>query len=69
MAKVAESLHRDAHTIGAWAADFCERGPNSLTLERSGDAPTLAAPQQAAFKLAKVRERNVSITRFCWRNA
>jgi transposase len=37
--QVAEALERDAHTIGAWAEEFCEKGPAGLAFEQSGGAP------------------------------
>jgi len=38
-AQVAAALERDAHTIGAWEADFREQGPAGLTFEQSGGPP------------------------------
>jgi transposase len=38
-AQVAEALERDAHTIGAWAEEFQEKGPAGLAFEPSGGAP------------------------------
>ena len=38
-AQVAAALERDAHTIGAWIADFEAQGPTGLTFEQSGGAP------------------------------
>lgn len=37
--QVAEALERDAHTIGAWAAEFRELGPAGLAFEQSGGPP------------------------------
>jgi transposase len=37
-AQVAEALERDAHTIGAWAEEFQEKGPAGLAFEPSGGA-------------------------------
>jgi len=38
-AQVAEALERDAHTIGAWAEEFREKGPAGLAFESSGGTP------------------------------
>jgi transposase len=38
-AQVAEALERDAHTIGAWAEEFQEKGPAGLAFEQSGGTP------------------------------
>ena len=38
-ARVAEALDRDAHTIGAWLAQFREHGPAGLTFEQTGGPP------------------------------
>ena len=38
-AQVAEALERDAHTIGAWVAEFHEQGPAGLAFEQSGGSP------------------------------
>jgi len=38
-AEVAEALERDAHTIGDWAEDFCQKGPAGLAFEQSGGSP------------------------------
>ena len=38
-AQVAEALERDAHTIGAWLADFRRAGPAGMTFEHSGGPP------------------------------
>ena len=38
-AQVAEALERDAHTIGAWLADFRRAGPPALAFERTGGSP------------------------------
>jgi transposase len=38
-AQVAEALERDAHTIGAWEADFRQQGPAGLQFEQSGGPP------------------------------
>ena len=38
-AEVAEALERDAHTIGAWAEEFQEKGPAGLAFEQSGGTP------------------------------
>ena len=35
----AEALERDPHTIGRWAAAFCEGGPRALIFEQSGGSP------------------------------
>jgi hypothetical protein len=37
--RVAEALERDAHTIGAWLADFRRAGPASVTFEHTGGSP------------------------------
>ena len=34
--RVAEALERDAHTVGAWLADFRRVGPGSIAFEQSG---------------------------------
>ena len=39
-AQVAEVLERDAHTIGAWAADFRQQGPVGLSFEQTGGSPS-----------------------------
>jgi transposase len=38
-AQVAEALERDAHTIGAWAEEFDQKGPVGLAFEQSGGSP------------------------------
>lgn len=38
-AQVAEALERDAHTIGAWAEDFRQKGPAGLAFEQTGGSP------------------------------
>ena len=38
-AQVAEALERDAHTIGAWEADFRQSGAAGLAFEQSGGSP------------------------------
>lgn len=38
-AQVAAALERDAHTIGAWLADFRRAGPAGLAFERTGGSP------------------------------
>ena len=38
-AQVAEALERDAHTIGAWLADFRRGGPPALAFEQAGGSP------------------------------
>jgi hypothetical protein len=35
-AQVATALERDAHTIGAWEANFRQQGPAGLAFEQSG---------------------------------
>jgi transposase len=37
--QVAEALERDAHTIGAWVAEFHAQGPAGLAFEQSGGSP------------------------------
>jgi transposase len=37
--QVAEALERDAHTVGAWLADFRRAGPAALAFERTGGPP------------------------------
>jgi len=38
-AQVAEALERDAHTIGEWAEELRQNGPNGLAFEQSGGPP------------------------------
>jgi hypothetical protein len=38
-AQVAEALERDAHTIGAWAAEFHEKGPAVWPSRRAAAPP------------------------------
>jgi transposase len=38
-AQVAEALERDAHTIGDWAEELCQKGPTGLAFEQSGGSP------------------------------
>jgi len=38
-AQVAEALERDAHTIGDWVEEFCEKGAAGLAFEQSGGSP------------------------------
>ena len=38
-AQVAEALERDAHTIGAWVADFEHAGPAGMAFEQTGGPP------------------------------
>lgn len=38
-AQVAEALERDAHTIGAWLADFDRVGPAGMAFEQTGGPP------------------------------
>lgn len=38
-AKVARSLGRDPHTIGAWLEVVRQHGPTGLTCEQSGGSP------------------------------
>lgn len=44
-AQVAEALERDAHTIGDWVEDFCQKGPAGLAFEQSGGAPPSSTGQ------------------------
>jgi transposase len=37
--QVAVALEREAHTIGAWAADFEQQGPAGLSFEQTGGSP------------------------------
>lgn len=39
VARVAEMVERDAHTIAAWLGEFDEKGPEALALVQSGGAP------------------------------
>lgn len=39
VAKVAEMLERDAHTIAGWLGEFAEKGPEALAFVQSGGAP------------------------------
>lgn len=39
IAKVAEMLERDAHTIAGWLGEYAEKGPEALAFEQSGGAP------------------------------
>lgn len=38
-AKVAEALERDAHTIGNWIEEFCQKGPPGLAFRQTGGSP------------------------------
>ena len=38
----AEALERNPHTIGRWAAAFCEGGPRAVIFEQSGGSPPLS---------------------------
>ena len=38
-AQVAEALERDAHTIGQWAKDLADKGPEGLAFEKTGGPP------------------------------
>ena len=42
-AATAETLERDPHTIGRWAAAFGDGGPAALIFEQSGGSPPLSA--------------------------
>jgi transposase len=42
-AQVAEALGRDAHTIGNWIKDFCQKGPAGLAFEQTGGPPPSSA--------------------------
>jgi transposase len=37
--QVAETLERDAHTIGEWLANFCRAGARGLVFEQTGGSP------------------------------
>jgi len=39
VAKVAETLERDPHTITGWLGEFAEKGPEALAFVQSGGAP------------------------------
>lgn len=39
VAKVAELLRRDPHTIARWLADFAEGGPQAVAFEQTGGSP------------------------------
>jgi len=39
VAKVAELLRRDPHTIARWLADFVEGGPKAVAFEQTGGSP------------------------------
>ena len=52
-AATAETLERDPHTVGRWAAAFGEGGPTALMFEQSrGFSPALGEAQQADLKAA-----------------
>jgi transposase len=38
-AQVAEALERDAHTIGDWLEELCQKGPSGLAFEQTGGPP------------------------------
>ncbi len=38
-AKVAETLDRDAHTIGVWVETFREQGPSGMAFRQTGGPP------------------------------
>jgi transposase len=52
-AQVAETLERDAHTIGDWQEELRQKGPGGLAFEQSGGPPPALDPaQQATLKTA-----------------
>lgn len=44
--KVAESLGRDAHTVGNWLAAFDRAGPAALAFEQTGGPPPPSTPRR-----------------------
>ena len=42
-AATAETLERDPHTVGRWAAAFGDGGPTALMFEQSGGSPPPSA--------------------------
>jgi len=41
-AQVAEALERDAHTMGDWLEELCQKGPSGLAFEQTGGPPPLS---------------------------
>lgn len=42
VARVAELLKRDPHTIARWLADFAEGGPKAVAFAQTGGSPPLS---------------------------
>ena len=47
-ARVAQSLGRDPHTIGAWLDAFRQHGPAGLAFEQTGGSPSRPDPGAAS---------------------